>query len=148
MKLREIDTVEKLFKYCKYNDERVETLPHTPNATQVFPIECYKQNKSGSIKIYKLPLPIDNVYTSCRGIDGFIFSYDTPIGVLKENKIYILNNCCLRLSHTTDIILNEFNKIFSIINLYSLIHICRMLEIDKGYLKGVYSEDFEYGWNK
>lgn len=147
MKLKEIDTVEKLFKYCKYNDKRVETLPHTPNATQVFPIECYKQNKSGSIKMYILPLPIDNIYSTCKGIVGFIFSYDTPIGVLKQGKVYVLNNCCLRLSHTTDIILEEFNKIFSIISLDSLLHICIMLNIDMGYLKGAYSEDFKYGCN-
>lgn len=145
MKLNEIKTLENLLNYCKYNDERVETLPHTPNATQVFPIECYNQNKSGSIKIYKLPLPIDNIYSTCKGIKGFIFSYDTPIGVLKQDKVYVLNNCCLRLSHTTDIILDDFNKIFSIIRLDSLIHICIMLNIDMGYLKDAYREDFKYG---
>lgn len=146
MKLKEIDTLKDLLKYCNCNDKSVETLPHIPDATKIFPIEQYRQNKSGSLKLYILPDYLDTDYTTCNWVHGLIYSYNTPIGLLKNNKIFILNNACIRLSQTTDIILKEFNKKFDIIPLHSLLTVCELLDINEGYFKDMDKGDFKHGY--
>lgn len=142
MKLKEINNYNDLKKYCNCSMNYVETIPQTPNATIIFPIEYYGQTNSGSIKYYELPATLDDRYFTTKGIKAIIFSYDTPIGIVRNNIIYILNNAYIRLSHTTDNILREFNKKFLILSIKTLFLICELLDIDMGYFNDMYTEDF------
>lgn len=126
MKLQDIKGLRALKDYCK-------RVPHT----HPFPIDnntpqlIIKSNNSGSISYVLFNFPIRYGYSH---IDGFIYSYDTPIGLIMGYNLYVVPykqftfKSCTTSRLSSVLCRNNFT-----INKDALFAVCRYFKISLGW---------------
>ena len=131
MKMQEIENFEDLQKFCSCTCNDYQELdlsastfltptPSPSGLVNTSPmLKFTRKNFSGSIKIAVLTSPM--LFMKLFNITGFIYSYHTPIGVICNNKVFVLSaKPKIRLSNTTDKIIRILNKRFYPLDILTL----------------------------